>query len=278
MPRVRVKDIDIHYQQRGEGPDLVLIHGITGDMSTWYLQVMPALAKEFRVTAYDLRGHGYSDVTASGYTSAHMAADLCALLDGLGIERAHLVGHSFGGTIALHCAGLYPERVASLVLGEPMVPALQSLLDMQKWPYLNAVQTMLEERGVSIPEEKVSDWEYVTRKMVHSPIRIGLRRGLERNSRRLRRLLERTAAIQEAQEVAGLTMERISEIRHPILAIYGEVSYLLQMVPYLEKGLTNCQVVILKDVAHFFALSKPELLVTRVMEFHRELAEKGRGK
>ncbi len=68
MPRVTVEGMKFYYQQAGEGPDVVLLHGVSGNMAIWPLiNLMPALAANFRVTAYDLRGHGYSDTPPSGY-------------------------------------------------------------------------------------------------------------------------------------------------------------------------------------------------------------------
>lgn len=272
MPKVLANGIQTHYQQAGDGPDIVLVHGLTGDLSVWYLHVMFPLAKEFRVTAYDLRGHGYSEVTASGYTSAQLAADLCGLLDSLRIDRAHLIGHSFGATIALHCAVLYPERVASLVLAEPTIPALHSHVDMKQWPYRETARALFKERGLSIPEEKWSDLEYIVRQTLGAPAHFGMRRETQRSNRRLQRLLDTTAALKEAQEVAGLTMERIAEVRQPTLAIYGGASRFLQTSSYLQEKMPDCRVVVAEGVAHLFAVSKPEVLVAQAGGFLRELA------
>ncbi len=273
MPKVLANGIQIHYQQMGEGPDVVLLHGVTGDLSTWYLHLMPALAGEFRVTAYDLRGHGYSEVTPSGYTSAHMAVDLHGLLASLRIERAHLVGYSFGATIGLHSAALYPERVASLTLADPWLPVLRSLVDLKQWPYLEPAKARLAERGLVIPEDTWFDLEYVVRQALRSPMQAGLRRGMERNSRRMRRLLDDTSALAEVMEVAGLTMERIAEVRQPTLAIYGEASPFLGIARYLEERMPHWQVVVLEGVAHYFAVAKPELLVAGLRRFLRDLGE-----
>lgn len=269
MPKVLVNGIQMHYQQEGAGPDVVLIHGVTGDLSSWYVSVMPPVARKFRVTAYDLRGHGYSGMTPSGYTSAHMAADLHGLLDGLAIERAHLVAHSFGAAVALHCAVLYPERVASLVLADPGTPALTPFADPKTWLYLAEAQDGLRQRGLSIPDDKWNDLEYGVRLALENIPRVpfGLRRWAERSTRRAQRLMASTSALREAQEVAGLTLERIADIRHPTLAIYGEVSRWLQTAPYLQARMPNCQVAVVRGVAHFFALAKPELLVRHILEY-----------
>ena len=104
------------------------LHGLAANLSFWYLHLVPFLSRRFRrVTVYDLRGHGRSDMPPDGNTTAHMARDLITLLDHLRIERVHLVGHSFGGAVALHTAVLAPERVLTLTLADARVPALQPL-------------------------------------------------------------------------------------------------------------------------------------------------------
>jgi pimeloyl-ACP methyl ester carboxylesterase len=273
VPKILANGIEIHYQQSGQGRDVVLIHGVTGDLSTWYIGVMPSLAKEFRVTAFDLRGHGYSEATPSGYTSAHMAADLDALMENLGIKKAHVVGHSFGATVALHTAVLYPDRVASLVLADPGLPALQSFIDLKQWPYLRDAQAMLKKRGLSIPDDKFSDLVYIARQTLSVPrlFPFGLRKQAERSNRRLQRLLDTTSALTEAQEVAGLTLERIGEVRQPTLVIFGETSRWLLTAHHLQEMMPNCRLVIVKKAAHFFALSKPKVMVRHVRKFLGEL-------
>jgi pimeloyl-ACP methyl ester carboxylesterase len=273
VPKVLANGIEMHYQQAGQGQDVVLIHGVTGDLSTWYIGVMPSLAKEFRVTAYDLRGHGYSEGTPSGYTSAHLAADLDDLMENLGIKKAHIVAHSFGASVALHTAVLYPDRVASLVLADPGLAALQPCIDLTQWPYLRDAQAMLKKRGLSIPDDKFSDLVYIARQTLSAPrlVPFGLRKQAERSNRRLQRLLDTTSALTEAQEVAGLTLERIGEVRQPTLVIFGETSRWLQTAQRLQETLPNCRVTIVKKAAHFFALSKPKVLVRHVRRFLGEL-------
>src|SRR5579871_4134311 len=102
MPKALLKsNTTLHYQRTGHGEDLVMIHGLTGNLAVWHLKIVPMLFDDYRVLTYDLRGHGYSEVPATGYSADDMAGDLTDLLDALDIERAHLVGHSFGADIAL---------------------------------------------------------------------------------------------------------------------------------------------------------------------------------
>jgi pimeloyl-ACP methyl ester carboxylesterase len=101
--------------EHGAGPSLVLIHGWTCDGNDWSHQVT-ALAEGYRVIVLDNRGHGRSSLAADGeYSPSAFATDAMVVMDGLGIERAVVLGHSLGFTIAVHMALAAPERVHALV-------------------------------------------------------------------------------------------------------------------------------------------------------------------
>ena len=105
----------INYRVDGSaGPWITLIAGITNDLSFWDDQVL-AFADRFRVLRYDARGHGASDPAPSGYSVAGLTGDLVGLWDALGIDRSHLVGLGFGGSLAIALAIDQPARVDRLV-------------------------------------------------------------------------------------------------------------------------------------------------------------------
>jgi pimeloyl-ACP methyl ester carboxylesterase len=115
---VTVEGVRLHLLEWGDpdAPVLIVLHGFTGH--AWQAElVAPALVPTHRVIALDQRGHGDSD-RAEIYGSAPMGADVIGVLDALGIERAVLVGHSMGGTVAVAVTALHPERVVALVLGD----------------------------------------------------------------------------------------------------------------------------------------------------------------
>jgi pimeloyl-ACP methyl ester carboxylesterase len=103
------------YLDSGEGPALLFIHGLTGSQRNW-AHLIDALDHEHRVLAPDLFGHGASAKVMGDYSLGAHAATLRDLLDLLGIDRVTLVGHSFGGGIAMQFCYLFPERVERLVL------------------------------------------------------------------------------------------------------------------------------------------------------------------
>jgi pyruvate dehydrogenase E2 component (dihydrolipoamide acetyltransferase) len=109
----------LRYAKRGEGGDeLVLIHGFGGDLDTWLFNI-DALAAKATVYAFDLPGHGQSTKALADASGEGLGHALEGFMDALGIARAHLVGHSMGGAIALRMARNHPERVASLALISP---------------------------------------------------------------------------------------------------------------------------------------------------------------
>ena len=117
--RLEVDGIGLHYDAMGEGTPVVLVHGYTSAGDSWLNNGIAAtLAEHHRVLVLDARGHGRSDkphnVDAYG---TKMAADVVALLDHEGIERAHLVGYSMGGLLVLKAVTLAPDRFASVVIG-----------------------------------------------------------------------------------------------------------------------------------------------------------------
>ncbi|HET7874317.1 MAG TPA: alpha/beta hydrolase [Methylomirabilota bacterium] len=116
MQRIRANGIDLAvHEWPGKGPAVVAIHGLTANHTCW-ASVADALAPEYRLIAFDLRGRGESDKPDKGYTLEVHGRDLGALLDHFGIKRALLMGHSLGAHIALRFAATHPTRVARLVL------------------------------------------------------------------------------------------------------------------------------------------------------------------
>ena len=96
--------------QAGSGPDLVLLHGTGGHLEA-YARDIAGLARDFRVTAYDMVGHGWSDLPDRPYTIDVLSDHLLGPLDALGIDAAHLSGESLGGWVAAWTAAHHPDRV-----------------------------------------------------------------------------------------------------------------------------------------------------------------------
>jgi 3-oxoadipate enol-lactonase len=131
MPSVRVRDIQMFYQDVGEGDPVLLIMGFGGDHLAWAMQ-MADFAARHRVIAFDNRGVGQSDAPDAPYTTRMMADDALGLMDALGVDSAHVLGVSMGGMIAQELVLARPDRVRSLHLActfgrpDPYMLALNS--------------------------------------------------------------------------------------------------------------------------------------------------------
>ncbi len=99
----------------GDGPPVIALHGLASS-AHWYDTIAPLLRERYRIIAPDQRGHGKTTQARSGYDWQSLACDVVGLMDGLGISRAAVLGHSWGGNVAINVAARFPERVASLVL------------------------------------------------------------------------------------------------------------------------------------------------------------------
>lgn len=110
----------LRYVDEGQGPAVVLIHGYASSLETW-ATVMPALREQHRVLAMDLRGFGWSDRAPGDYSVEAQARHVLALMDQRGIERAAVVAHSYGSSVALTLALLAPERVTRIALYDAFV-------------------------------------------------------------------------------------------------------------------------------------------------------------
>jgi 3-oxoadipate enol-lactonase len=132
MPHTYTNGIVTFYEDSGEGPPVVLVHGYGADLRLWDAQVPALVGAGFRVIRHDVRGHGRSLISPDGYTYENYSADLRDLLDRLNVERptteslsidaAHVVGLSMGGGVALQFALDHPQRVLSLTLVDSALP------------------------------------------------------------------------------------------------------------------------------------------------------------
>jgi len=280
VSKIQVNGVELHCQQMGEGGDVVMIHGLFASLAFWYLSVMPGLAGRRRVTAYDLRGHGCSGVTESGYTSADMAGDLGGLLDQLAIERAHVVAHSFGGSVALQYALLHPDRVLSLTLADVWLPGLQPqplAWDSASWRDAAVKVAHLEDKPEAIP--KVAQDAYKEWLRLQGQTAVG---GFDawieslllaqwnsdsRVAKRWFQLVRTTSAVEEMCAVAGLTANRLRTLDCPTLAMFGEHSGCLQTLHGLQENVAGCQTVMVPGAGHLHPLVRPDVFLHQVSEF-----------
>lgn len=119
MPHIKINGANIYYQEYGDDhPDrrpVLLIHGSTIDSHTDWDAIAPELARRYKVFAFDCRGHGRSNNPQMSYSFQELAEDVAAFVRAMGYERAHIIGHSNGGNVALVTLMEHPEVVETCI-------------------------------------------------------------------------------------------------------------------------------------------------------------------
>lgn len=208
---------------------VVFIHGLGMDnLSSFYFTLANPLANAGAdVILYDLRGHGLSERPRTGYQVGDSVADLAALLDTLGVEGAvHLVGNSYGGTVALGFAVAHPERVASVVL-------IEAHFSVAGW----AEQIGIEQNRIESGSEMRGWLEQLGRKVV-------------RLADMADDLLNRTTFLADLKAVRAIPMSQLSALRCPVRAVYGEHSDVVGYARQLNEHLPHCILTVLPGCGH----------------------------
>jgi pimeloyl-ACP methyl ester carboxylesterase len=251
----------LHYEKTGQGEPVVFIQGANLPMQMWDAQVR-YLSAEFQVVRYDVRGFGGSGPRDSVPYQSH--ADLRALLDHLGIQRAHLVGLSLGGRIAVDFALTYPERVQSLVLADPGLSGFMwDGAAMEAWsgPLIDAIQ-----KGDS--QLAADMW-----------LKSGFMAPAMENSELAPRLTQLARANARVFERADLevplsppAVDRLHEIRSPTLLLLGErdIADEHRIVERLHRDVANSERVVFPGVGHVANLETPEEFNRVVRAFLRK--------
>jgi pimeloyl-ACP methyl ester carboxylesterase len=133
--------VDIHFEVNGDGRPVVLLHGFPDSGRLWRNQLEPLASAGFKVIVPDLRGYGTSGKPSGvdDYSLLLLAGDVLAILDRLGVERAHVVGHDWGAALAWVMGSLVPDRVdhlAALSVGHPLAFREAGFTQLEKSWYM----------------------------------------------------------------------------------------------------------------------------------------------
>jgi pimeloyl-ACP methyl ester carboxylesterase len=287
VPSALVNGVRLNYVQMaaadigGPHEDLVMVHGLATNLAFWYFHYAAVFARRYRVTVYDLRGHGRSEMPAGGYTPANLARDLECLLDHLAIPRAHFLVHSFGGVITLKLACVASDRIASLVLADTHISAARSAAG-QVWDYGAGMQHLLDEAGVTLStRDPYFGYRLLTEvarmQLNREPVPSGLDKlvgpliayGGSKTAAQWLRLMKGTSAEKELMGDDRLALDALRRMHFPILAMYGDNSQarltgteLLDVWPHAEFRRV-------RDAGHFFPSSRPAEVIRACSQFWR---------
>jgi pimeloyl-ACP methyl ester carboxylesterase len=262
----------VKYRIGGEGPLVLLIHGMAGSATTWK-QVMPALSERFTVLAPDLLGHGDSDKSKGDYSLGAMASTLRDLIVALGYKRATVVGQSYGGGIALQFAYQYPERCERLVLvnagglGSEVNPVLR-LLTMPGSEALLLVATAPPVRRIvemigRIALRKKLDTATVIPELWRSYTSLGNVEARRAFLRTLRAVIDRRGQAVSAHDKLHLAAGM------PTLIIWGEEDGIIPVehAHAAHALIRGSWLEIIEGVGHYPHCEAPDRFVTALTEF-----------
>lgn len=252
MTMLETNGVRLNCQPLGSGPLLVMCHGLVfGSIATWYFTAAAKLATRFHVVLYDQRGHGKSDLMASGYDLETQASDLAGLVEHYQssnlYEKVTLVGHSYGALIAMHYALRYPERVAKLVLIDAPLPASRYV-----YPSMAGVDS---------------------REALERCFPTNIRQKMMQGSRSAQRLQERMdylflqstlrADVAAAHDVEDEMLRRLTM---PVLCLYGRDSDCLAAGERLARVLPDARLEVL-PCGHFIPVEAPEAMTSHLDAF-----------
>jgi 3-oxoadipate enol-lactonase len=253
---IQLNGVNHHYASIGEGPPIVLVHGLGGTLDVWH-GVSQLLALHHHVVAVDLRGHGRTAAGRAQFSIKAWSQDIAALMAALQLPPATVVGHSMGSLIAQHLAVTEPDMVDQLVL----VGGISYFEPPDKQAYEQRAK-VVEEEGL---DEIVDDWlagALSPRTHARLPQVTGLLRHLflsndPRSYAKASRAMARTPAIEREQ------------IGQPTLLLVGDHdrSAPLRMTEQLHRQIPVSRVQVVPSAAHWMTLEHPDVIAAAILQF-----------
>ena len=270
---VRVNGVRLHCMVEGEGPLVLLLHGFPETSHAWRKQI-PALAKRFRVVAPDLRGYGRSEKPRGidAYRTPVLVEDIATLIHAFGTERAHVVGHDWGGGVAWGLAILRPEVVNRLAVLNCPHPAIMQKALRSNWTQIRKSWYIFAFQLPWLPEWALSR---SGAKALKDSLRRSAKPGtfsdadLDDYARAFSAPGAATGAINYYRAAARSRVPS-GKIRAPTLLIWAEDDFALGME--LTRGIddlfeTTPRVEYVPDTSHWVMEERPEIVNRLLLEF-----------
>ncbi|MCW3041616.1 MAG: hypothetical protein JWM31_3521 [Solirubrobacterales bacterium] len=244
---VDVNGLHMYYEIHGEqGTPLVLLHGGVMTIDLTFAELIPALSRKHRVIAVEFQAHGRTADIERDLSYPDLAADVIALLDHLGIDRAHVLGHSMGGGVALELAVAHPGRVRSIV------PVSASVRPDGAHPDLADPSTYATSTRMPTAEDFAAMGEAYARLSPHPD--------------RFEQLPMRTMATVEAWE--GWSDAQLAAITAPVLIVLGDHDFTTTAhAAVMQELIPGSRLAILPGTTHMQAPHRAELLLPMLDAF-----------
>ncbi len=262
MPSVELRGTRVNYQLAGSGEPVILIPGFATSLHLFDHQVEP-LSRRFRTLTFDLRGHGESSAPPDGYGTADYAEDLRLLIDHLNLPRAHLLGASLGGAIAVNLALDHPELVRSLTLAGAVVDGFEGW-DEEYGVRLRRARTIAQTQSV---DAAVRDW--LTHPFFRSTRDLA---GFAKTAVRYSGAGWLSSA--RGPKAPRSDFSRLAEIEKPTLVVVGEtdVDPCLAIAKEIAARVRSARMVVVKGAGHLPAWDNPDEFNRALLEFLGEVS------
>ncbi|WP_348607890.1 alpha/beta fold hydrolase [Halobaculum rarum] len=262
MSTVETNGVETYYERRGDGPPVVFVHGAVVDHTQWAPQ-FDALADEYTVVAYDVRGHGRTGGSdRETYTVDLFAEDLAALIDALDLDRPVVCGLSMGGCIAMTYASRCPDGLSGLVLADTFGPVSLTLGERLQRASLR----------LTIPPARLVGYERVERAMVW--LRERTEAGISGDYDRIEAIRETGPPMSTAEfakvirALASFERARVdlASIAVPTLVLYGEhdAGFVRRQSAVLGALISDADVLEVPDAGHASALDEPAFVTGEI--------------
>lgn len=245
---INIDNLNIHYRDQGEGPVLVLLHGVASSLHTWDAWT-EELSNSYRVLRLDLPGHGLTGPDKQGYDIDYMTDKLNKFLTRLKVDKASFAGNSLGGYISWEYAVRYPEKVDKLILldsaGYPQ--KMPFIMSMAAWPGVGEMSQVFMPRFIVSQNVKraYGDKKKVDRKLVKRYHDLQLRKGN-------RGALVKVFRLMKQQSKNPHLGDGVVKVKAPTLLMWGEQDTWvpLEVMEQFRKHLANVSVVTYEGVGH----------------------------
>jgi 3-oxoadipate enol-lactonase len=256
-------DRDLAVDDGGDGPAVVLLHGLAGAKELWNETLAALRAAGFRAIAYDQRGHGRSPDVTPPWTIGDLADDLRRVLDQRGVRRAAIVGHSMGGRAMFSFALSSPERTWALVAvgahsEAPRPPYDRVLLRIREAAVRDGLSGFLRAFADAgeVPDRVASDPRYAAE--------FDTWFGRNRPGMLL-------AALDAIVAMPALT-PRLGEIREPMLSVVGELDvHFRELADHYARAMQRCRTIVIPGVRHYPMTDAQQPFARALVDFLEEV-------
>ena len=253
MPFATVNGVRLYYERHGDSGDpLVFVHGYTGDITDWRLQIAE-FDRDYRILVMDLRGHGRSEAPTDrrSYTVELMANEVEELAQRVGFPHSHLVGHSMGGAVAQEIALRSPEKLLSLTL-EDTAPKFNLPADDAMFEFRARRLNLAQTEGMAAAAALEAPWV---------PPHMPPERLQEANERLARMSVNAFVGAAHGLVDWQGTVDRLSSILTPTLVIYGNLDApaLVEASRRLAELIPNASLEVIPEASHSPQWERPDL-------------------